>query len=103
MQQEVLQPNVPLSGAPLSRRFLILLIPVGIGAGICAGLLMWLLRSVQHFFWSYRAGDFVAAVERTGAAERIGILLLAGLLAGAADWLIKRQPGGAGPFKECIP
>ncbi len=102
MQQEVLQPNVPLSGAPLSRRFLILLIPVGIGAGICAGLLMWLLRSVQHFFWSYRAGDFVAAVERTGAAERIGILLLAGLLAGAADWLIKRQPGGGTDLSEAV-
>ncbi len=102
MHQEVLQPNVPVSGAPLSWRFLILLIPVGIGAGICAGLLMWLLRGVQRFFWSYRTGEFLAAVQRAGPAERIGILLLAGLLAGVADWLIKRQPGGGTDLSEAV-
>ncbi len=102
MHQEVLQPNVPVSGAPLSWRFLILLIPVGIGAGVCAGLLMWLLRAVQHFFWSYRTGEFLTAVEHAGASERIGILLLAGLLAGVADWLIKRQPGGGTDLSEAV-
>jgi len=102
LHQEALQPNVPVSGAPLSWRFLILLIPVGIGAGIGAGLLMWLLRAVEHFFWSYRTGDFLTAVEHADAAERIGILLLAGVLAGVADWLIKRQPGGGTDLSEAV-
>ncbi len=100
LHQKVLQPNVHVSGVPLSWRFLILLIPVGIGAGIAAGLLMWLLRAVQHFFWSYPAGEFVTAVEHAGPAQRIGILLLAGLLAGCADWAIKRQPGGQRIYRK---
>ena len=57
---------------------------------------MWLLRAVQHFFWSYKTGDFLTAVEHASAAQRIGILLLAGLLAGVAGWLIQFQSGGEG-------
>ncbi len=95
MLQEALQPNVPVKQAPLSWRFLILLVPAGIGAGIGAGLLMLFLRAVQHFFWSYETGDFLSAVERTSGSARVGILFLGGLLAGGANWLIQRQRGGS--------
>ncbi len=57
---------------------------------------MRLLRAVQHLFWSYKSGEFLIAAEHAGNAQRVGILLLAGLLAGTARWLMQRQPGGAG-------
>jgi chloride channel protein, CIC family len=93
LREEALQPNVTLSGARLSWRFFVLVLPVGFGAGAAAGLLMWLLRAAQHFFWSYRSGEFLTAVEHASAGERLGILLLAGLVAGVARWLMTLQPG----------
>jgi hypothetical protein len=99
------QPNVLSAGAPFgfSPWFWLLVVVTGIGAGIGGGLLMALLRAVQHLSWSYSAGTFLAAVEQVGWQQRIAVLVLAGVLVGTVRWLWKQQPGGhAGELAEAI-
>jgi H+/Cl- antiporter ClcA len=99
------QPNVLSAGAPFgfSPWFWLLVVLTGIGAGIGGGLLMALLRAVQHLSWSYSAGTFLAAVEQAGWQQRIVVLILAGVLVGTIRWLWKQQPGGhAGELAEAI-
>jgi H+/Cl- antiporter ClcA len=66
---------------------------IGVGAGLTGGLLMKLLRLVQHVAWSYNAGDFLDAVRLTSATHRIMILILAGALTGTALWIFRRFRG----------
>ena len=96
MLEQSPQPNVLAAGGPsgLSPAFWVLLVATGLGAGVGAGLLMWLLRAVQHLAWSYSAGDFLDAVEHVGPLRRIAVLLAAGLFAGAAAWAMSQRPGG---------
>ena len=92
MQQPSPQPNVLAFGktANLSTEFWILLLLTGIGSGLCAGLLMKLLRFVQHHAWSYTSGDFLSGVSRTSAEHRVVVLALAGVLTGSVLWLLQR-------------
>ena len=92
------QPNLNLGAGSggLSARFWGLALLTGVGAGLGGGLLMRLLRAVQHLAWSYQAGTFLAAVERTGAAQRIGVLVGAGLIVGLYRWLARSTSGGHG-------
>jgi chloride channel protein, CIC family len=92
------QPNLFAGGGAggLSLRFWVLALVTGVGAGLGGGALMVLLRAVQHLAWSYRSGIFLDAVEQTGAARRIGVLVCAGLIVGLYRWLTKSNPGGHG-------
>ena len=93
------------AGGPFgySARFWILAAATGIGAGVCGGLLMLLLRAVQHLSWSYSRGTFLDAIEAAGSQQRIAVLLAAGLLIGAVRWRWQHQPGGhAGELAEAI-
>jgi chloride channel protein, CIC family len=92
------QPNVPSAdeSAGLSATFWLLAIATGMGAGVGAGLLMWLLRAAQHLTWSYSTGDFLTAVQHAGPFWRISILILAGVLAGVAGFILKHRPGAHG-------
>jgi chloride channel protein, CIC family len=103
--QESPQPNVLSAGGPsgLSLRFWVLVVVTGVGAGLGGGILMLLLRSVQHFFWAYSTGDFLQAVEHAVAQRRILVLVIAGAVAGLMGWLLKQGPGGhAGELSEAI-
>jgi len=55
------QPNV-LSAAPdaalMTVKMWIMVLLTGVGAGLTSGLLMRLLRLVQHLSFSYSTGDF---------------------------------------------
>ncbi|HZP79754.1 MAG TPA: chloride channel protein [Pseudolabrys sp.] len=99
------QPNA-LSGAGgggLSLRFWALAVVTGVGAGIGAGLLMKLLRLVQHVAWSYWSGEFITAVTQASWQRRILVLVLAGLVAAAGRYLIASEPGGhAGELAEAL-
>ena len=79
-----------------SWRFWMLAVLTGIGTGIGAGLLMWLLRAVQHLCYSYDAGVFLDAVRKTTAVRRVGVVCCAGVLASAGVWLLRRSSGGHG-------
>ncbi|HJU29259.1 MAG TPA: chloride channel protein [Candidatus Binataceae bacterium] len=66
------------------------------GAGVGGGLLMRLLRAVQHFVWSYRAGEFVYGVEGASPGRRVIVLIAAGILAGLARKILRYATGGHG-------
>ena len=75
------QPNVYTSddAAGFTASFWALVIMTGVGSGLAAGLLMKLLRLVQHTAWSYRSGTFLHAVDATMGPTRLGILAGTGL------------------------
>jgi CIC family chloride channel protein len=96
------QPNVPGRGivASYGVRFWILVVLVGLGAGLGGAALMELLRAVQHLAWSYHSGDFLEGVKRTSSTQRVLVLLIGGVVAGAGALALAR--GGAGEVSEAI-
>jgi CIC family chloride channel protein len=90
------QPNVPGRGivASYGIRFWLLVVLVGLGAGLGGAGLIELLRAVQHVAWSYHSGDFLDAVKRTSSARRVLVLLVGGVVAGGGTMLLaSRSPG----------
>jgi len=75
-------------------RFWLLVIAVGVGAGVGAAALIELLRAVQHLAWSYHSGDFLDAVRRTSSARRVLVLLAGGVVAGGGAMLLSRHNPG---------
>lgn len=69
----------------------------GIGAGLTGGLLMRLLRVVQHLSFNYRRGAYLSGVEGVPSAHRVLILCAAGILMGLALLLIRLIPDHDGP------
>jgi CIC family chloride channel protein len=95
MPGESPQPNVGSDpSAGLRARFWRLVPVVGIGTGIAAGLLMKLLRAVQHLAWPGYAGNFLQAVERTGAEHRVLVVLSAGVIVAALRLIGREATGG---------
>jgi H+/Cl- antiporter ClcA len=68
----------------------------GIGAGLTSGLLMRLLRLVQHLSFSYSSGDFLTGVRNTSAEHRILVVTLGGIVAGLSLYCLRRITGGSG-------
>ena len=80
-----------------SLEFWLLLAATGAGSGVCAGLLMKLLRMAQDLAWPSTTGDFLSAVSHASAAHRVVVLTCAGLLTGAVLWAlpkVSRRQGG---------
>jgi H+/Cl- antiporter ClcA len=90
------QPNVPGKGvvASYGARFWVLVVAIGVGAGLAGAGLIELLRAVQHLAWGYHSGDFLAAVKRTSAARRVAVLAIGGAVAGAGALALMRWSGG---------
>ncbi len=90
------QPNVPGRGivASYGARFWVLVVLVGLGAGLGGAALIELLRAVQHLAWSYRSGDFLDAVKRTSSTRRVLVLLVGGIMAGGGAALLSRYSPG---------
>ncbi len=97
------QPNVPGRGivASYSPRFWMLVVLIGVAAGLGGAALMELLHAVQHLAWSYRSGDFLDGVERTSAGRRLLVLAGAGVVAGVGAVGLARL-GGGGEVSEAI-
>jgi CIC family chloride channel protein len=96
--QSPAQPN-DASGNHLigfSPRFWVLVVLTGIGTGIGAGLLMWLLRAVQHLCYSYQGGTFLDGVRQVPVMRRAVVVIIAGFVASAGVWALKRSSGGHG-------
>ncbi len=94
------QPNLIEPGTEtLGLRFWMLLL----AAGIAAGLLMKLLRWVQHTAWTYRTGDFLQATARASPWHIVLVLTGGGLFAGLARrWLRQHVGGHGGEIAEAI-
>ncbi len=86
--------------ASYGTRFWVLVVLVGLGAGVGGAALIELLRAVQHVAWSYHSGDFLDGVERTSSARRVLVLLVGGVVAGGGTMLLARS--GAGDVSETI-
>jgi len=90
------QPNV--SDAParpeFSPRFWSLVALTGIGSGLAAGLLMKLLRVIQHAAFGYDEGNFLDGVDKVATMTRVLVPTGAGLLAAAVLYAIGRVKSG---------
>ncbi len=82
--------------AGLSARFWALIALTGVAAGISAGLLMRLLRAVQHICYHYTSGNFQIAAMHVSPLRRVLVLLIAGCVAALVVWALKKRPGGEG-------
>lgn len=69
-------------------RFWMLVVLIGVGAGLAGAALMELLRAVQHLAWSYHSGDFLSGVQRSSSTRRVLVLLIGGVVAGAGTMLL---------------
>lgn len=68
----------------------------GVSAGLTSGLLMRLLRLVQHVSFHYQRGDFLTGVEGVSGARRVMVLTCAGVIAGIVFLLRRRLPDADG-------
>ena len=86
------QPNV--AAAPRRSEFSLglwgLVVLTGFGTGLAAGLLMVLLRLVQHAAFGYNEGAFLAGVDKVSPATRILAPLGAGLVAAIVLFVMGR-------------
>lgn len=86
-----------------SVRFWLMVGLTGIGTGLGAGLLMDLLRLIQHGLFDYSTGDFQTAVERASPMRRIAVVTGGGIVAAFGVWALRRSPGGkAGAIDEAV-
>ena len=76
--------------------FWLLVCLTGVGSGLAAGLLMKLLRFVQHAAYGYDEGTFLAAVDRVGTATRILVPVGAGLVAAIVLYVLGRVKSARG-------
>src|SRR5271155_1290610 len=92
------QPNVPGRGivASYSPRFWMLVVLIGVAAGLGAAALIELLRAVQPLAWDYHTGHFLEGAERASDARRVLVLACGGVIAGVAAVGLARMRGGEG-------
>ena len=90
------QPNVPGRGivASYSPRFWMLVVLIGVAAGVGGAALIGLLHAVQHLAWSYEHGHFLEGVERSSDARRVLVLACGGVIAGVGAIGLARLGGG---------
>jgi chloride channel protein, CIC family len=61
-----------------------LVVLIGLGAGLGGAALMELLKGVQHLAWSYHLGSFLEGVQGASATRRVVVLTIGGVVAVAA-------------------
>ena len=89
------QPNATGDGdAPLDLRVWAVLVVTGLAAGLIGAALMFLLFSVQHAAFGQAADGFETTVVRASGARRVASLALAGVVGGAAWYLLRRATPG---------
>jgi CIC family chloride channel protein len=86
------QPNVtaPDHLFPYPTRFWMMVVLSGLAAGICGGLLMRLLRVIEHRAYVSGGGDFLDQVIAVAPERRVAMLLGAGVIAGVAGYVLPR-------------
>jgi CIC family chloride channel protein len=80
--------------ASYGSRFWVLVVAVGVGAGLGGAGLIELLRAIQHLAWSYHSGDFLDAVKRVSATRRVLVLAIGGVVAGVGAVVLSRHSPG---------
>jgi CIC family chloride channel protein len=80
--------------ASYGARFWMLVVLVGLGAGLGGAALMELLKGVQHLAWSYHLGSFLEGVQGASATRRVLVLTIGGVVAGGGAMLLAGRGGG---------
>jgi H+/Cl- antiporter ClcA len=81
---------------PSARQFWLAIVLTGIGTGTAAAALTRLLEVVQRLAWGGSGTDLLASAERAGAARHVLVLLGAGLITGAGQFVLKQLSSGNG-------
>ena len=82
---------------PGAGRFWVAVVLTGVAAGVGAALLTALLKEVQGLAWgAYEPSALTDAARRASAAKHVALLLGAGVLTGAGQWLLTRLSSGNG-------
>ena len=86
------QPNLhaPADGPGYSIQFWILVLLIGVFAGLAGAGLMRLLFAVEHVAWSYHSGNFYQAVCNASNFCRVRNMLLAGVVVAAGRKLLPK-------------
>ena len=95
--QEEGDPQPNLQGLVISPRLWLAILATGACAGLVGGLLMKLLRLVQHLCFQYTSGDFLSGVESVGGTRRLVVVTCAGVITAAALLLMRRIRDNDGP------
>ena len=80
----------------MTAKMWVMVLLTGVGAGLTSGLLMRLLRGVQHVSFSYTQGDFLSGVRNTSGEHRVIVVAAAGIFGGLSLYLLRRASGGSG-------
>ncbi len=99
------QPNVPGKGitASYGAVFWLLVVGIGIVAGLGGAAFMLLLRTVEHLLWSYHSGTFLDGVKSVSAGHRVLVVAAAGVVAGAGGLALRRlRSFGGGEVSEAV-
>lgn len=89
--------EVESDDALLTPRVWLMLLATGASAGITSGLLMKLLRLVQHWAFDYKTGYFLDGVGNVSGLHRVGVLTCAGVLAGVVLFAARKLKDANGP------
>lgn len=81
---------------PRARRFWLAVSLIGVSTGLGAGALTRLLELVQHLAWHGSGANILDAGRQASALRHFIVLVAAGLLTGAGQFLLKRLSSGNG-------
>jgi CIC family chloride channel protein len=92
------QPNVTGRGivAGYSGRFWMLVVALGLAAGVGASALMGLLRLAQHLAYGYHSGPFLIGAEAAPGWRRVAALVAAAGVVGLGVVVLRRLPSAGG-------
>ncbi len=98
------QPNLDVSSTiqTWSIQFWLMTIVTGMAAGITGGILMRLLRLVEHTAWNYHEGSLAEAAMQAPASRHLLILSATGLLVGVGSHWIRKTLGEPGEADTAI-
>lgn len=82
--------------SPAAARFWLALLLTGIATGLGAAALTCLLQVVQHLFWRGSATDILDAARHADPWRHVWVLVAAGLVTGAGQFLLRQLSSGNG-------
>ncbi|HLI59064.1 MAG TPA: chloride channel protein [Solirubrobacteraceae bacterium] len=88
------QPNATSDEVPLTPGFWLAVALTGVGTGLVAIVLMFILFSVEHLAFGFHSGSFQAATERASPLHRLLSLAIAGVVGGGAWFVVRRLTRG---------
>jgi H+/Cl- antiporter ClcA len=90
------QANIDASLEWLTPRCWLMSVATGVAAGAAAIVMMAILRTVQHWAFSYHTGPYSTAAAAHDGLRRMLVVTGGGVVAGIGWWLVRRYLKGTG-------